>query len=394
MWDFPSLFLYMSVSLIGTLFIWKEKQLEVKRKVSIFNQYYLMFFLLWVGVATFRYVGYQNGIVVGGMDAPMYKEFFEICRSAYQQNLYSYHTESLFQAYTKLIRYFTEDYKVYFAISYGFIVFAYLLFIKEFELVGSRCVAVFMLFFVYLKSFCVFRTHLAIAVILVSLVLIKKNRIFWAVVLALTTPFIQRASIFFAIFPFFYILFKKKKITVKRGMIFVVVGMVIGVVAQRVALTGGYSWMLGGAYIKYAKASMSSGYAIDYVKLIVEQILVLILLLHFDKNINSNIASEQKNGENRLEILRIIMIYDAMLIPISFVLNIWRGVDYFFLPRLIMIDEIISLFEKKVTKPSRKFYYIVIYILIAAWFIFRLSTTYDISAIMPYVFEPFMSIRW
>lgn len=384
----------MSVSLIGTLFIWKEKQLEVKRKVSIFNQYYLMFFLLWVGVATFRYVGYQNGIVVGGMDAPMYKEFFEICRSAYQQNLYSYHTESLFQAYTKLIRYFTEDYKVYFAISYGFIVFAYLLFIKEFELVGSRCVAVFMLFFVYLKSFCVFRTHLAIAVILVSLVLIKKNRIFWAVVLALTTPFIQRASIFFAIFPFFYILFKKKKITVKRGMIFVVVGMVIGVVAQRVALTGGYSWMLGGAYIKYAKASMSSGYAIDYVKLIVEQILVLILLLHFDKNINSNIASEQKNGENRLEILRIIMIYDAMLIPISFVLNIWRGVDYFFLPRLIMIDEIISLFEKKVTKPSRKFYYIVIYILIAAWFIFRLSTTYDISAIMPYVFEPFMSIRW
>lgn len=384
----------MSVSLIGTLFIWKEKQLEVKRKVSIFNQYYLMFFLLWVGVATFRYVGYQNGIVVGGMDAPMYKEFFEICRSAYQQNLYSYHTESLFQAYTKLIRYFTEDYKVYFAISYGFIVFAYLLFIKEFELVGSRCVAVFMLFFVYLKSFCVFRTHLAIAVILVSLVLIKKNRIFWAVVLALTTLFIQRASIFFAIFPFFYILFKKKKITVKRGMIFVVVGMVIGVVAQRVALTGGYSWMLGGAYIKYAKASMSSGYAIDYVKLIVEQILVLILLLHFDKNINSNIASEQKNGENRLEILRIIMIYDAMLIPISFVLNIWRGVDYFFLPRLIMIDEIISLFAKKVTKPSRKFYYIVIYILIAAWFIFRLSTTYDISAIMPYVFEPFMSIRW
>ena len=384
----------MSVSLIGTLFIWKEKQLEVKRKVSIFNQYYLMFFLLWVGVATFRYVGYQNGIVVGGMDAPMYKEFFEICRSAYQQNLYSYHTESLFQAYTKLIRYFTEDYKVYFAISYGFIVFAYLLFIKEFELVGSRCVAVFMLFFVYLKSFCVFRTHLAFAVILVSLVLIKKNRIFWAVVLALTTPFIQRASIFFAIFPFFYILFKKKKITVKRGMIFVVVGMVIGVVAQRVALTGGYSWMLGGAYIKYAKASMSSGYAIDYVKLIVEQILVLILLLHFDKNINSNIASEQNNGENRLEILRIIMIYDAMLIPISFVLNIWRGVDYFFLPRLIMIDEIISLFAKKVTKPSRKFYYIVIYILIAAWFIFRLSTTYDISAIMPYVFEPFMSIRW
>ena len=62
------------------------------------------------------------------------------------------------------------------------------------------------------------------------------------------------------------------------------------------------------------------------------------------------------------------------------------------LPERVLRD--ISLFAKKVTKPSRKFYYIVIYILIAAWFIFRLSTTYDISAIMPYVFEPFMSIRW
>lgn len=152
--------------------------------------------------------------------------------------------------------------------------------------------------------------------------------------------------------------------------------------------------MLGGAYIKYAKASMSAGYAIDYVKLIVEQILVLVLLLHFDKNINTNIVSEQKSGENRLEILRIIMIYDAMLIPISFILNVWRGVDYFFLPRLIMVDEIFSLLAKRVTKSSRKIYYIGIYILMAVWFIFRLSTTYDISALMPYVFEPFMNIGW
>ena len=73
MWDFPSLFLYMGVSLVGTLCVRREKQLEVKRRVSIFNQYYLIFFLLWVGIATFRYVGYQKGIVVGGMDAPMYK---------------------------------------------------------------------------------------------------------------------------------------------------------------------------------------------------------------------------------------------------------------------------------------------------------------------------------
>ena len=382
----------MTVSLVGTLCVRKEKKLEVNRKVTFLNRYYAFFFILWVGVATFRYVGTYKGVIIGGMDAPTYKEFFEICRSATRQNLYSYHTESLFQAYTKIIRYFTDDYKVYFALSYGFIVFAYLLFIKEFKIAGSRCIAIFMLFFVYLKSFCVFRTHLAIAVILLSIVLIKNNKPVLATMLALTTPFIQRASIFFALFPLFYVLFKKRKITFKRGVIFVVAGMVIGIVAQRIALTGGYSWMLGGAYIKYAKASMSTGYAIDYIKLIVEQVIVLLLLLYYDINISNEIIEEQNNGENRLDVLRIIMIYDAMLIPISFVLNIWRGVDYFFLPRLIMLDEIISIVEGKVTRESRRIYYIGLYVLMAVWFIFRLSTTYDISALMPYIFEHISSL--
>lgn len=385
MWDYPSLFLYIGVAFIGTICVRKEKILEKKYKISMVNRYYLIFFVLWTGLATFRYIGYYEGVVVGGMDAPMYKEFFEICRSATRQNLYSYHTEILFQFYTKLIRFFTDNYQVYFAISYGFIVFVYLLFIKEFKMAGSRCAALFMLFFVYLKSFCVFRTHLAIAVILLSIVLIKKNKLVLACVLALTTPFIQRASIFFALFPLFYILFKKKKINFKRGLLLVAIGLIIGIIAQRIILTGNYSWLSGGAYLNYARASLGAGYTIDYIKLIIEQVLSIGLMIYFDNKIGRLIVKEKQSGNCTLEILRIVMIYDAMLIPISYVLNIWRGVDYFFLPRLIMIDVIIDLFGLKVKRGSKKIYRVCIYILMLIWFIFRLSTTYDISALMPYV---------
>ena len=388
MWDYPSLFLYIGISFIGTMCIRKEKLKEKKNKVGIVNRYYFIFFILWTGLATFRYVGYYKNIVVGGMDAPMYKEFFEISRSATRQNFYSYHTEIFFQLYTKLIRLFTDDYHVYFAISYGFIVFAYLVFIKEFKIAGSHSAALFMLLFVYLKSFCVFRTHLAIAIILISLVLIKKNKLLLACTMALTTPFIQRASIFFALFPLFYILFKRKMIDFKRGMLLVVVGMIIGVVAQRIVLTGGYSWMSGGAYLNYARASLSAGYAIDHVKLIIEQLLVIILMLCFNKDIETIIVKEKQRGNVALEFLRIVMIYDAMLIPISYVLNIWRGTDYFFLPRLIMLDVIIDVVGTRVTRNSKRIYRVCIYGLMLIWFIFRMSTIYDLSALMPYIFEP------
>lgn len=387
MWDFPSLLLYIGVSFIGTMCIHSEKSKEKTCKVGVINRYYLLFFILWTALATFRYVGYYKNIVVGGMDAPMYKEFFEISRSATKQNLYSYHTESLFQLYTKIIRFFTDDYHVYFAISYGFIVFSYLIFIKEFKLAGSHSAALFMLIFVYLKSFCVFRTHLAIAVILISLVLVKKNKLLLACMVALTTPFIQRASVFFALFPLFYILFKKKRIDFRKGLLLVVAGMVIGVAAQRIALAGSYSWMLGGAYQKYARASLSAGYAIDYVKLIIEQLLMVALMVHYNKNIETIVIREKQKGNYAPEILKIVMIYDAMLIPISYVLNIWRGVDYFFLPRLIMIDIIVDIFGTRVTQNSKKIYRVCIWGLMIVWFVFRMSTTYDKSALMPYIFE-------
>lgn len=386
MWDFPSLFLYMGVSFIGTICIHREKSKEKTYKVGVLNRYYLLIFILWTALATFRYVGYYQHMVVGGMDAPMYKEFFEVSRSASIQNIYSYHTEALFQLYTKFIRFFTDDYHVYFAVSYGFIVFSYLIFIKEFKLAGSRSAALFMLMFLYLKSFCVFRTHLAIAVILISLVLIKKNKLLLACVVALTTPFIQRASVFFALFPLFYILFKKKKIDFRRGIILVVVGMIFGVAAQNVVLTGSYSWMLGGAYLKYAKASLSAGYAVDYLKLIVEQLMVVVLMVYYNKDIEAIVVREKQKGNYALEILKIIMIYDTMLIPISYVLNIWRGVDYFFLPRLIMIDIIIDILSIRIAKNSKTIFRICIWILMIVWFVFRLSTTYDKSALMPYIF--------
>ena len=81
MWDYPSLFLYISVSVVSALLINKEKRAELTKEVPFINRYFLPVFLVWTGLATFRYIGYYNGVIVGGMDDPMYKEFFEICRS-------------------------------------------------------------------------------------------------------------------------------------------------------------------------------------------------------------------------------------------------------------------------------------------------------------------------
>ena len=386
MWDYPTLCIYISVALVSALLIKKEKAVELTSNVSFVNRYYMLIFLLWTSLATFRYIGYYNGVIVGGMDAPMYKEFFEICRSENQRNLYSYHTESLFQLFTKLVRLLTDDYRIYFAISYGFIVIAYLLFIKEFVDSNKNCFVYSMLFFVYLKSFCAFRTHLAIAILLISIVLINRNKSVIGIVLALSTISIQRGSIFFALFPVFFWVNKRKTIKLKTCLVLIILGVSVGVISQKIAIHGSYSWMMGGAYQKYAQASMNAGYTIDYLKLIFEQLLIIVLFFIYDKNM---IASRETSCKSsKYEMLRVIMIYDSMLVPISYVLNIWRGVDYFFLPRLIILDNIISLMSSALKNNNeRKAFNMAVLIIIVSCFVFRLSTVYDISALMPYVLD-------
>ena len=86
-------------------------------------------------------------------------------------------------------------------------------------------------------------------------------------------------------------------------------------------------------------------------------------------------------------------LYDVILIPVTFILNVWRGYEYFYIARLIMWGEIIAMYEGLFNYKSRRLLNICVYLVFTGWMVFRLWSIYDESWLMPYVFMPFNVIN-
>ncbi|MBE5991551.1 MAG: hypothetical protein E7247_04055 [Paenibacillaceae bacterium] len=381
MWDWITVLLYSVIGWSGYFCVYKQKR--IKRKIKI---YYVAMSFIWIPFAVFRYVGLYKNISIGGSDAPTYISYFQVCLTS-TNHLYALHTEALFQIINKIVRLFTDDYHWLFILFYGFIFFAYVSFIQEFGIKHQNYIPIFMLIIPYIKSFSTIRTGLAIAAILIGIVSLSKRKILLCFFMMLSSIFIQRASLIYATFPVFYYLVIKEKITQKNAILFSIIGAFSGVIIQRVLIAGDFSFMSGGAYSKYILQSFHLKYWIDYLKIIAEQIVVLIMVFVNNariKKFGENLEMEEKR---HIKILQILCYYDCFLLPICATLNIWRGVDYFFLPRLLMLGLLITIYGKKVTYSSKRIYSIIVLIFIIMWYILRLSTFYDKSDVMPYLFS-------
>lgn len=367
---------------------WKDKIGNFfMRKCGLYSLADAILFFVWLFLAVYRYVGYEGGIIIGGNDAPTYIDYFQTCLAGKGNNIYFVRTEPLFQIMTKAVRTITSNYHVYFALIYGLIIFSYLRFIDEFDLLQSSKTPLFMLVFPFIQSFCAIRTHITIALILLAIVALKNRRniLMWGLLIA--SVFIQRASLIYAIFPIFYFYYKKNKMTVKKAIAFVIIGCAVGYIGKKVIIGGSIGYLTGGVYANYASASSSAGYLFDYIKLIVEQVIIDGYMILSYKKVNGQLQEMEKLEKEKLRMLQMMCYFDFMLIPICYILGIWRGASYFFLPRLLILGYIISDFSMKISKNSRKVYYMIVKVVMPIWLVLRLFTVYDVSGLMPYYLD-------
>lgn len=392
MWSYSSLFLYMTMAFIGYVCIKNAKKQErINGNTKLLNKYYVVLWASWVFIAIFREVGLWNGILIGGTDARGYVHYFQYSLNngigEGVTNIYATRAEVLYRLINQFIRRFTADYRIFFLIIYSFIIWAYIAFIKEFGKLEINYLPVYMLFFVFLKSFSVIRTHIAIAMILFAIIALKRKKNVLAILFFVASCFVQRASLAYAIFPIFYWIYQKKKITPLQGIVYSILCAGAGLVAQQMVVRGMIPFMSGLVYKSYASQSMTVGYFLNYIKMIFEQLVVVLMVVFFNKTINGKMSMGEQNEAEKMRWLQIMCYFDMMMIPLCYVMNIWRGADYFFLPRLLVLGEIIMILRNRLSESSRKLFYMIVILGIAGWFIFRLSTTYGISGLMPYRFD-------
>lgn len=387
-WDYISLIFYCVLGLIGGICIYYAKNGQPKG-YKIIRLPYIIWFLVWEIAAVFRYVG----SFIGGADALAYINYFEECLDPYSKHLYATHVDFLYKCLSQFIRFFTSNYYILFIVIYAIIIFSYIVFIEEFYIKGNSCIPLTILFYIYLRGFTSIRTNLSVAMVLFSIVALNKNKKYISVILAIASCFMQKASLIYAAFFIFYYYYKKKNLRIKTCALWTLVAALAGKFMQYIIANINIPFLESGAYRWYAVYSQEGmGFFDNFWKIAFPQMVLAVALIFFNKDINRDIKYLDEKLYKKIYFIKILCYYDIILIPITYILNIWRGYEYLYIVRLVMWGEIIKVIQKKITPGSRVYVSFIILFLFITWMVFRIYNTWEDSGLMPYVFKPFLEL--
>ena len=395
--DLYSWIVYLGLGLLGYVCIRFAKKdqgcVQVFQKFSFQKRYigYLVLVLVFTFFATFRKVG----TMLGGADAQNYSNYFINCFNpeSYEYGLIS---EPLFRYFAQFIRLFTDNPRVFFAISYGFIALCYCLFVEEYCPKDSSMIPFVLLIFPYLKAFCTLRSSLAVAVFLIALILVEKKP--WlSICLMISTVFIHRMSIAYAVFFIFDRIMGNTVIKtqgVKLGKLLFLVSF-IGIWSARLV-----QWVVPALGILdttdnwYLLQSMGTS-LIFSLPMYFAHLLVFFFLVLFGDRVNTKHWVRIKS----------FLAFDLVIIPATILLGFWRSNEYMYVVRLVAWSQLIpageavlsEVYEKYRTVIKRwiklevskeafvKIYRVALACCFAGWLVFRILSEWDDLKIMPYI---------
>lgn len=384
-WDNLSMVLYVLMGIVSMIslkyaLVYKEKN----RRKSL--QILAIGITVWTIFASFRLV--RNNI--GGSDAISYVGYFNMCLSGAKVYPYSDHMDWLMGMIIKAIRFCTSSQYVFFLIVYGFMAWTYYYFCYKFAPKRTSSIAYFLLFFLYLRSFNSLRSNFCISVILLGLVALLSLKNYKVYLITFSSVLIHKAGLVFAMVLPFIQFFKKQKLTIPVIVVFITLSSAVATFLQTYFLTNFADVDLGGTYQSYAGKSLEGGGFLDNAwKIAFEQMALGAMMLIKIKKLRCRWATFDEIDKKKIEIIFLICVFDFMLIPVNYIMGIWRGYEFFYAPRLVMWGEIITVLSSKKESLLSKMLFLSIFI---AWMVFRVEHTYEDSCLMPYIFEPFLYV--
>lgn len=386
-WSILSLFFYLFLSALGMLYLNKLKSYGGLTVHSYSSKPYVWFLIaFWTIIATFRYVSNWTG----GTDAPGYIEAYVNCHNP---NLLDDHTLSdiAFYYYNYILRYITSDYHLYFALSYGFIAFAFIYFVTYFSRKENSAIPFIMVFYLYLRGFNTLRSNLAIALLLFSIVMLARSRIKTCILLLIICCLTHKMFFVYGLVIPFLLLFRNRNMNVKLFLIFGAVTYLLAGVFQIWFILFASSQDLGGAYAAYASKSLDSETGFAYVTAFGQILLALFLIVLYRKKVRKESARLMViSHDNRFHLLTLMCYFDFILIPFSYIMGIWRGDECLYLARITMWSYLLGIIFRNRTSSLRRIGSFITFIIFVSWLVFRINRTFEDSNLMPYFFGSIM----
>ena len=390
-WDVASMLIYILMGIIGATAINIVNKYCADSKCSVRNRCFLAYMawgLIWTCFAAFRYVAKY----IGGMDALAYIKYFEVCLAP-GDYWYADHVGALYRLVNKAVRVWTSDYHVMFIFIYGFIVVSYIVFVEEFRFSKMNCIPLILIVYLYIRGFCTIRTNLGAACVLLSLVFLHRKNWFISILFAAASVLFQVASLIYAGFLPFFFFYKKKCVKLYTCIFWIMAAAAVGRIGQYVIANYDLPFLSHGAYRWYAVYSQQGQtFFTNFWKIAFSQMLLGAALAYLWDPLKKDITDRADRDAERISFIKLICAYDLILIPVTYILGIWRGYEYLYIPRLMLWAELIPLFKKRISFHSKTAYDALLLVMFVAWMVFRQYNTWEDSGLMPYVFEPLLTV--
>ena len=383
-WDYTSYLLYLAQALVG-MFCLKNistSDATYKKKNNLAKTYILLIGV-WTFFATFRLVTWRTG----GMDAMNYISFFENSWGTFDEIQEHTASDVVFLWINRGIRLIASDYHVYFAIVYGFITYSIIQFTQRFCHKNFSFIPLLLAFYLFLRGYNTLRSNLAIAFILLGLIGIDDKKYRWAYFCMVCSALTHKAGVLFAMsIPFLHFVLVRR---VKTKYLFLASCLMFGIASSIREYFIAFAAVndLGGAYKSYA--SDATGNLLNSIVECFMQYLLAVVVL-FSTGKIKQVA--QRQGQTFLEAVNVLLYicyFDMMLIPVNAALGIWRGYEFLYIPRLCMWGFVIYVYTRNLRASTKVIINTLTFIYFVTWFTFRLSRTYEASALMPYIFDMF-----
>ena len=388
-WSNLSMVFFIILGLYCVWTVTKMKECELRLIHKDVSLYYYMtsFVTIFAFFAVFRLITRD----VGGIDAFSYKYMFEHANmSFYQRNEWFLHNDILFRYFAKFLRLFTDDYHIYFFILYGFNTFAWLLFLKEFCLKRSNYIPCILLVFLYWVSYNTLRSSVALSVFSISLILLYREKLKWAIIIAISSILIHKSLAICVLFIPFYYIFNRVKLNRFR---------IILLILTIIALSSSFQLFFLNSmsdintydsehYASYTRSMMGTSFWDNGWKIAFEQMILGLMMWIFQRKIKIYQLTLKQKERRKVKFIWTLCVFDMLCIPINFVLGIWRGYEFLYLARIVMWCTILYLYERKRSNYLKTMIDAFAMIALIAWIIFRFWNMWESTGLMPYVFEP------
>lgn len=335
-----------------------------------------MLFILWLLITLFASLRLVGPYGIGGMDANNYEMFF--IDSSNNERLKE--TDILFFLFTAGIREITASPVIYRLACYSFICFGYMIVIKRFYNKNVSSIPFVMIVYPLLRSFNTMRNSIAIVFFLIGIIYLADKKNIKAITFFIISCFFHRMSVLYLMLLPFYFLFKNidfegnnKKLFIFL-LFYIVLGYLLSKAVQSYVLAAQLITSNEGGDVYYLTQSLEQN-IFQRIPIMLQHVAILIMLIIYNNKLPDT---------PDVKFLRLIILFDIIIQPVSVVFGMWRALEYLYIPRLIFWGYLINAASSCYELKSRKIFKFSCMCIFVSWLIFRICKEWEPAGLMPY----------